>query len=334
MLAYCEARRDRGTDWDDSDLLMRRSLDGGLTWSEPCVIDSHRQHGPGPINNPVCLADRLTGLTHLLYGHNYARVWHRQSCDEGRNWSPPQEITHAVARLRRQVDWGIVAVGPGHGIQLASGRLLAPLWVSASHTRAHQPSRTGALYSDDHGKSWQTGCLVPDTVPNCNEATSVELADGRIMLNMRHLSEHRRRAFALSTDGGAHWSQPVFDEALYEPRCFASLIRHSGPRGAVPGRILFVNPDARDQGDHAPARSNLTLRLSCDEALTWPVRRVLESGSAGYADLAVLADGSMLCLYERGSGDEARPGIASLTLARFNLDWLEQHEERSSPQLD
>ncbi len=33
MLAWCEARKSGG-DWDDIDILMRRSTDGGKTWSE------------------------------------------------------------------------------------------------------------------------------------------------------------------------------------------------------------------------------------------------------------------------------------------------------------
>ena len=32
VLATCESRRGAGGDWDSSDVLMRRSLDGGLTW--------------------------------------------------------------------------------------------------------------------------------------------------------------------------------------------------------------------------------------------------------------------------------------------------------------
>ena len=43
-------------------------------------------------------------------------------------------------------------------------------------------------------------------------------------------------------------------------------------------------------------------------------------------DLAMLPDGTVLCLYESGRGSQA-PGTrpwpyAYITLARFNLDWL------------
>src|ERR1019366_9633424 len=32
VLAYCEARKNSGSDWDHIDILLRRSSDGGKTW--------------------------------------------------------------------------------------------------------------------------------------------------------------------------------------------------------------------------------------------------------------------------------------------------------------
>jgi sialidase-1 len=63
------------------------------------------------------------------------------------------------------------------------------------------------------------------------------------------------------------------------------------------------------------------VKLSYDECQTWPVSKVLEEGPAGYSDLAVAANGTILCLYERG----VLGGMADtryLTLARFSLGWL------------
>ncbi len=34
VLAYCEARRTGKSDWDTIDILLRRSTDGGKTWTE------------------------------------------------------------------------------------------------------------------------------------------------------------------------------------------------------------------------------------------------------------------------------------------------------------
>ena len=45
-----------------------------------------------------------------------------------------------------------------------------------------------------------------------------------------------------------------------------------------------------------------------------------EVGIAGYSDLAVLADGTFLCLYETGRHGPQE----SLNLARFNLAWIRE----------
>jgi sialidase-1 len=86
-------------------------------------------------------------------------------------------------------------------------------------------------------------------------------------------------------------------------------------------RIVFSNPDNVSRADGKEIvrrdRKNVAVKLSYDEAQTWPVNKVLEPGYSGYSDLAVLPDGTILCLYERGA---TRADF--LTLARFNLEWL------------
>ncbi|MDE3196726.1 MAG: exo-alpha-sialidase, partial [Acidobacteriota bacterium] len=56
VLTYCEARRNTGGDWDTIDLLMRRSTDGGRTFSPPVRMPAVA----GPVQrNPVALEHRL-----------------------------------------------------------------------------------------------------------------------------------------------------------------------------------------------------------------------------------------------------------------------------------
>ena len=62
---------------------------------------------------------------------------------------------------------------------------------------------------------------------NPSETAAVELADGRVMLNIRHESEPRLRAVTTSPDGVTRWSKIRFDPALPEPVCMGSLARLS-----------------------------------------------------------------------------------------------------------
>ncbi len=353
VLAYCEARKNTGLDWDDIEILLRRSTDGGKTWSEPkslprpegqiernpaAVARKLAREGEITLNNPVAIVDR-GGLVHFLFCVDYGRCFYLRSEDDGVTFSKPVEITRALEPIRKDYDWRVFGTGPGHGIQLKNGRLVVALWLSTgTGNNAHHPSVVSTIASDDGGRSWQRGDIVAnerDPLLDPNETVLVQLADGRVMLNMRSESKQHRRAVAFSPDGLTHWTRPVFAEPLKEPICMASLCRLSEQGKSDRNRLLFANPDNLDGGSRNEeagrmhARKNLTVKLSYDEGQTWPVARVLEPGTSGYSDLAVGPDGSVYCLYERGSTDgKDHFATRTLTLARFNLEWLSEGKDR------
>jgi sialidase-1 len=160
------------------------------------------------------------------------------------------------------------------------------------------------IYSDDGGTTWKLGGVVG---PQCDESQVVELRDGRLLLNMRSYRRDHRRLVAFSKDGGEAFSKPSGDRQLIEPICQASILRHPGRRGG----ILFSNPASTK-------REKMTVRLSRDEGKTWPHARVLHDGPSAYSCLAVLPDGTIACLYERGD----RSAYETITLARCSLSWL------------
>jgi len=324
ILAYCEARK-QGSDWGAIDILMRRSTDGGKTWSAPARVaelpagakrspvapkKAPSSEAAITLNNPLAIADR-DGSVHFLYCVEYGRCFYRRSDDDGVTFSPAVEITDAFEPLRTTFDWRTVATGPGHGIQLKSGRLLVPVWISkGAGGNGHGDSRVSTIYSDDRGETWKAGEIVPDLTPpgSPNESAVVELSDGRMMINMRHASEPHYRAVSVSPTGIDQWAAPHFDKQLPEPVCMASLARLDD------GRILFSNPFVKSGRE----RKNVTVRISDDNGATWRASRDLEPGPSAYSDLAVGADNVMYCFFERG---EKRP-YERLTFARFGLEWL------------
>ncbi len=62
--------------------------------------------------------------------------------------------------------------------------------------------------------------------------------------------------------------------------------------------------------------------MSYDEGQTWPISKVIDSGLAGYSDLAVDGEGTIYCAYEGGGLDGNPFASAHLSVARFNLAWL------------
>lgn len=343
VLAWCEARKGGG-DWSDIRILLRRSTDDGKTWSAPKSIADV----PGPktknpfsllvknvdptqvtYNNPVLIAER-DGAVHMLFCLEYMRCFYQRSSDDGVSWSTLVEITATFEKFHPAYDWKVLATGPDHGIQLRTGRLVVPVWLSTgTGGNAHRPSVTATIYSDDQGKTWQAGDVaIPctDEWINPNETVAIELADGQVMLNARSESKAHRRLVTTSKDGATGWSTPRFDEALLEPICMGSIVRYSFAKDGGKNRILFSNPDnlSRADGKEEPGknrdRKNVSVKVSYDEGKTWPVTKSIEPGPSMYSDIAVTKTGTILCFHGRGT----KPGFAgeALTLARFNLEWL------------
>lgn len=319
VLAYAEARKDGTGDWADIDLLLRRSGDGGKTWAEPLLI---ADAGKLTTNNLVAIAGKSKHEVHLVYCVNYARAFYRHSLDAGRSFSEPVEITSAFEGFRGRYDWNVIATGPGHGIRLRSGRLLIPVWLSTGG-KAHRPSVVSTIYSDDGGRKWQGGEIVPGELVNASETAAVELKDGRVMLNIRSESEALRRAVSFSTDGVQGWSLPRFAADLKEPVCMASLLRY--PQGKRPP--LFINPDHLDadapgKKGRNSTRMNLTLKLSSDEGESWRIVRVIDSDIAAYSDLTVNRQGEVLVLYEKGGRNGNMDFTQSLQLVTIQAKLL------------
>ena len=340
LLAYCEVRKHSKSDWGEIEVHLRRSIDGGRTW-EPAKQIAHlgqriegnpRKKTGGEheqtVNNPVAIVDRDTGAIEFLHCVNYTRCFSMRSADDGVTWSKPVEITATFQPFRAKYDWKVIATGPGHGIQLKSGRLVVPIWLACGQTGDHAPSASGTIFSDDHGKTWQAGDIA---VPNegafkdPSETMVTQLSDGRVMLVTRSVSQASRKLVATSADGAHNWTTPQFHPQLWEPICMAGLVAY--PK--EPGTLLFSNPHslARDKaGKEVPGgrgrRKNLSITLSRDDGKNWPVNKTLEAGPSAYSDLAVLPDGTVLCFYER----EDR-----LTVARFNLEWLTSGGSSANP---
>lgn len=309
LLAFCEGRLSGGGDSGEIDLVMKQSVDGGVTWSSLSVV----VHDPGfTCGNPVPVYEARSGKVVLVWTKNPATakesriltgedpprtVWVTGSGDEGDTWSPPVEIS-ATTRLP---EWRWYATGPGHAIQLKSGRLLVP----ANHSLGPEFSGWHAhiIFSDDGGATWAIGGIHEGYT---NESTVAELPDGRVYQNMRSYTGENRRRVSYSTDGGLTWSADRSDPALVEPVCQASVLGD----GLRP-LLLFSNPASAN-------REKMTVRASSDGGATWPNAIELYAGPSAYSDLAWLNESTVACVYERG----VQGAYEEIVVTRIPLDRL------------
>lgn len=273
LLAFCEGRKFSPSDSGKIDLVMRRSTDGGKTWGALQVI--HSESGDVTIGNPVPVLDKSNNNIWLAFCRNNERVFVTSSANNGETWRVPREITSSV----KPDDWSNwYATGPGHGIQLKSGRLLIP----ANHGQSSH-----ALWSDDHGATWQAGNPIGS---GTNEVMMAERLNGMVYMNARNTKNLYNRKIAFSNNGGESWSAIRDEKALIEPICQGSLLTLDTTSSER--LFLFCNPAS-------VRRERLTVRLSMDEGTKWSEGFRLYEGSSAYSDMVSLDGNSIGVLYER-----------------------------------
>jgi sialidase-1 len=276
-------------------IVLRRSEDGGRTWGPQVVV--RQDTAPLGFGDPSLLVDRQTGRIFLFHAASVTQgffggapgnrdddpnVLHADvswSDDDGRTWQH-RRLTSMIKDSR----WGGIFAASGEGIQLQRGRYAGRL-IQQFVIRQEKANYAASLVSDDHGNTWRMGALVG---PGTDENKTVELADGRMLLNSR---ARPFRLVAESQDGGLTYGPMRVDSTLIDPANNGAIVSMRIGSQSV---LVFSNTADR------AARRRLTLRLSCDQGRTWPHERVLLEGSAAYSTITDLGDGQIGVLFERG----------------------------------
>ena len=303
--------------------LLRRSEDGGKTWSEPQVV------GEGVSGTTV--VDRNTGAV-MVVQSSKGFLW--RSTDHGKTWAK-EAIVMKANPYGHGVPGGVPAgtscSESGVTLQYGEhkGRLLVPARVMApqgNNDLEWWPYHYNtSIFSDDGGHTWQTSGPVQS---GTGEGTLAELSNGDIYYNSRsHMSIDHRRRIAWSYDGGAMYvdwrvdedlrevGQPFYFKYGTEPSygCNAGLVRL--PLAATGGKdvLVFCTPD-----DPGGKRIRMTAWASFYRGRTWPVKRLVYEGPSAYSSLAADANGSLYLLFEKG----VKKLYETVALAKFDLAWL------------
>jgi sialidase-1 len=327
LLAFAEGRA-FPRDHAKNKIVLKRSSDGGKTWSKLAVI---ADMGDISLNNPCAVVERTTGRILLVFQSFPAGLAERSkellpgvegtaivktliitSDDDGQTWTKPRDITKQTKRPEKVTT---VASGPGIGIQLRhgkhGGRILIPF-----NEGPYGIWNIYCAYSDDRGETWTIGDNAPGGMievkgkpaSTVNEVQVVELSNGRVRMNARRFQEPKLRKTTISSDGGTTWSRIEDVKEQIDPSCNASILRYSDPADGKKNIILYSGPQSmkREKG---------TLFLSTDDGVTWPVKKEFAPGFFAYSCLVALPDGTIGCLYENESN-------LKIAFARMTIEWL------------
>ncbi|XP_078521606.1 sialidase-4-like [Lissotriton helveticus] len=346
---------------------------GDLKAIDTAFLKKHRSMNPCP------LYDEFTGTVFLFFiavlgkipesyqivtGQNLARLCYVTSNDQGNSWS-------AVTDLTRQViggsikEWATFALGPGHGIQLKSGRLVVPAYTyhidctQCFGTLCKTTPHSFTFYSDDHGRNWRFGDFIPNLETVECQVVSVDEEDGTNVLYCNARSPLGFRVQALSTDGGAGFHSGQLVQKLIESQngCHGSIIgfpapfafnkthSHNSNKKVIPSTgantlfqtptwVLYCHPTS------PTSRVNLGVYLSTfpRDADSWTEPWIIYEGPSAYSDLAYIELPSSLsssimtptiafaCLFENGT----RSPYEQISFSIFTLYEVMQNIPRKS----
>ncbi|WP_406380493.1 exo-alpha-sialidase [Streptomyces sp. NBC_01618] len=307
-------------------VLQRRSTDGGKTWGEQTFVHEGKVEVPiTGYSDPSYMMDRHTGDVFNFHVKSFDKGFggsqpgvdpddrnalHAEvsvSRDEGRTW----EHKVITADITDDLGWRSRFAASGQGIQLKYGEHAGRLIQQFTIINGAGAFQAVSVYSDDHGKSWKAGKPVG---VGMDENKTVELSDGRVMLNSRDSHRSGYRKVTISEDGGVTYGEVTIDRELPDPTNNAAIVRAypNAPEGSDRAKVLlFSNAGSTSQ------RANGTIRMSFDDGETWPVSRVFQPGGMAYSTLATLPNGNIGLLYEPDAGN------GGIRFAQFSLAWLQ-----------
>lgn len=300
----------------DIDQYVRRSTDNGKTWSDvlmTCGAETTLGYG-----DPAMVVDRATGKIICLVVHDKGffsststapqRIIMLESNDHGISWSNPKDITDqlygAGCSNVETKNWAGMFISSGRGLQLRNGRIMFAGVVRNGKTGNLQ---VHAVYTDNLGQTWNVSPV--SAIDGGDESKFVERNNGDVLVSVRKAP---KRYTNVSTDSGLTWGTASVHQQLTDPACNAEIMTYTSTKdGYNKNRLLHSLC-------YAGNRSNVSMLLSYDEGITFPIRKTICAGSSAYSTFTILNDGTIGMYFEDGSTGN----VFDMVFVRFSLNWL------------
>jgi len=305
LIATVSERLGGSNDESETNIVQRRSVDGGHTWGKLTLVVLAKH---GMSSSPWTMADSSTGDLLTFWNANSTSdqrcscsVSATRSVDDGQTYSEPIALPASSGVVGSSLATGItLTVGGKHGKQ---GRLVTCMRRICKNSCPNGYA-SFAGYSDDHGKTWSSSSYLAAGTTECQ---ITELSDGTLYLSSRPLAYKdgsSNRLSSRSTDGGTTWGAVKVEQQLPSyGGCAGSVVSDPATTGKTK-TVYYSHPDA-------PGRNNMTVYISRDDAETWEETIDVDRGEGAYSSMALLNVSSLGLLYESG-------GYSSVTFATIS----------------
>lgn len=332
------------------DIEMRRSKDGGQTWS-PAIIaadgDGSDVRQTAGYGDASVMADAESGRVLLMCvnAENTNRFTRFVSEDFGETWSAPTNIAADIAPLAP----GCVFFTSGKMVQSRDFKKRG-----ASYRRIYAPLCGGTadyvLYSDDFGMTWnRLGKTAAQTGTN-NECRLVELPNGDILVDSRAGSVRKINVFTFTNreDATGSWGEMDQDGSMPTVDCNGDIDLVEGYAAGAdqPTHILLQSLPRGGNNGGSRAHVQFYYKVLTDGHYTlddlkggWTPGLEVCAGKSAYSSIIHLEDGSEAILYEKAHAEEetgynGNPWGYDITFSTHTLDAITNGEYFTEKQAD
>ncbi|WP_081410060.1 exo-alpha-sialidase [Acinetobacter indicus] len=164
---------------------------------------------------------RIICLYVRRYGSTEHQLYKRYSDDDGVNWSEYEDITS----VKGSTGWNVLCpcsqgLVKRHGQH--KGRIIFPLWHSGT-TYAQMQFRSGYIYSDDNGETWNLGEFAD--YASANEVQCAEDLNGDLLFSIRLENRNPPKVLARHSDLTKEYSGVKSNKALTNEIIMSGLIQ-------------------------------------------------------------------------------------------------------------
>ena len=280
-----------GRSGHDYDILLARSSDNGLTWTQPVALNTNAANDVGDDLEPVVRTDEtgvwiVTWDSDETFGGKYGLdrdIFFARSTDNGESWSAP-----APLNLNADKDWGkdneprLAADGRGNWVAV---------WASTDSlgNRIGGDSDILVAHSTDKGETWTHPVALnnnaaadkgfdssPDIITDASGRWLAAWSAGDS--GLQGIGNDRDILIAHSDDNGGTWSDP----APLNSSATSDANSDWTPRLASDGRGHWVAvwSSADSLGDTIGVDRDILVSRSTDNGDTWSTARALNRNAA------------------------------------------------------